>query len=224
MISNQIPPTPPASAPSSAPATPAPSPAGPAQPSPVDSFDARKPETWSPLQRHAEFFDRNQDGRITVGETYDGLRALGVGPVRAAAFSTLINAGLGVSTGAPWYNPLEIQVNRISAGKHGSDTGVYDADGRLDPVKFDAIFQKHDTDKDSCLNQAEVSAMIAANRTDRAGNVAAKGEFGLLMTLAGTDREHDGKTERVITRETMERLYDGSLFYRLAGEPCPFQP
>lgn len=195
-----------------------------APPSPTDTFDAKRPETWSPLQRHAEFFDRNQDGRITVTETYQGLRALGVGVARSALFATLINAGLGLTTGAPWHRPLEIQVNRIQAGKHGSDTGVYDADGRLDMAKFDAIFETHDTDADGSLGRDEVARMIAANRTDAAGNLASKAEFSLLMTLAGTDRVRDGQTERVLTRENMVALYDGSLFYRVAGEPCPFQP
>lgn len=194
-----------------------------APPAPVsDTYDAARPDTWSPLQKHAAFFDGDQNGRITVGETFDGLRAIGIGPLRSAAFALAINVGLGRTTGAPWWKPLEINIENIKAGKHGSDTGVYDADGRLDKSRFEAIFTQHDADKDGCLTRDEVASMLTANRTDKAGSVASKAEFSLLMEVAGTDRASVG--DRVLTRETMERVYDGSLFYRISGTPCPFEP
>ena len=37
------------------------------------------------LQKHADFFDGNGNNVVTVPETYDGLRRLGIDPVRSSA-------------------------------------------------------------------------------------------------------------------------------------------
>ena len=46
------------------------------------------------LQKHVDFFDTNHDGKITLFETYAGLRRLGFGAVRSAAFAGVINLSL----------------------------------------------------------------------------------------------------------------------------------
>ena len=54
---------------------------------------------------------------------------LGLGAARSAVFGGVINAALGPPTSrAP---SLTVNVDRINAGRHGSDTGVYDEDGAL---------------------------------------------------------------------------------------------
>lgn len=53
-----------------------------------------------------------------------------------------------------------------------------------------------------------------ANRTNLVGHLGSKAEFGLLLDLAGEDR--NGK--KVLTRVRLERFYNGSLFYQLAEE------
>ena len=118
----------------------------------VDTFervgDARS-NTATPklsaLQKHVMFFDQDGDGKITVGETFDGLRELGFGYTRSSAFAFAINAGLGVATGAPWYSPLTVDIENIAKGKHDSDTDIYDVDGRFNPVKFEQLFALYDT-------------------------------------------------------------------------------
>ena len=68
------------------------------------------------LQKHVDFFDTNHDGKITLADTYRGLRRLGLGTVRSATFAGVINAALGSSTsGAP---SLTVDAERIHAGKH----------------------------------------------------------------------------------------------------------
>ena len=64
--------------------------------------------------------------------------------------------------------------------------------------------------------------MHAQLNNDKAGAVASKGEFTLLMGLAGESHQIDGHTEKVLTRDTMQSFYDGTLFYKLAGEKPPF--
>jgi peroxygenase len=164
------------------------------------------------LQKHVDFFDANHDGKITVFDTYRGLRRLGVGAVRSAAFAGVINAALGSSTsGAP---SLTVDAGRIHAGKHRSDTGVYDKSGRFSLPRFRRLFARHDTDGDGALDGGELTRLFAHNRTDLLGHLGSKAEFGLLLELAGEDR--NGR--KVLTRARLERFYNGSLFYQLAKD------
>ena len=164
------------------------------------------------LQKHVDFFDTDRDGKITLLDTYQGLRRLGLGAARSAVFGGVINAALGSSTsGTP---SLTVDSGHIDAGKHASDTGVYDANGRFVQRSFDSLFARYDEDGDGALDREELADLFEGHRTDILGHLGSMAEFGLLLTLAGEDRE--GRT--VITRKRLERFYDGSLFYQLAGE------
>ena len=164
------------------------------------------------LQKHVDFFDVDHDGRITLSDTYSGLRRLGLGAARAAAFAGVINTALGWSTsGAP---SLTVDAERIQAGKHRSDTGVYDKNGRFSLPRFRRLFARYDADGDGALDGEELARLCADNRTDLIGHLGSKAEFGLLLDIAGEDR--GGK--RVLTRGRLHRFYNGSLFYELAEE------
>ena len=201
------------------------------QPDAVDTFErvstttARAENTGSglsALQKHVMFFDRDHDGSIGVSETYAGLRALGIDAIRSSAFSLAINAGLGAATGAPWYAPLTISVANIAKGKHASDTDIYDDNGDFNPAKFEQLFAIYDTDGDNALSAEEFEVFYVRNREDSASSVTSTFEFGLLLEIAGEERFIDGQFTNVVTRETMARFYDGSLFFDIAGEPLPF--
>lgn len=168
----------------------------------------------TPLQRHVDFFDRDGDSFTTVGETYQGLRALGVGRILSGAAAVGINLGLARKTGAEWYS-LTIQNNNIHLGKHDSDSDVYDEKGNFVQAKFDEMFEKHDTDKNGALSKAEIDAMLEANKESKVGRVASGAEFGLLLRIAG---EENASGERELTRGRMESFYDGSLFFKLEAE------
>ena len=172
----------------------------------------------SPLQKHVDFFDRNNDGKITVSETKEGLSALGLGPVTAWAGAIAINAGLGRTTGASWSDPLTINTDNIAKGKHPGDSDIYDAQGNFSAPKFSSLFNQFDTDGDSALSGAELANFHGRMDKEGTSSLVSKAEFGLLMKVAGEDR--DG-TE-VITSETLASFYDGSLFYNIAGEEGPF--
>ena len=168
----------------------------------------------TPLQRHVDFFDRNSDGTTTVPETYQGLRALGLGRVISGAGALGINLGLAHKTGAPWYS-LTIHNDNIHLGKHDSDSGVYDGQGNVDAAKFAEMFQKHDHNQDGALDKAEIDSMLEKNKQTTAGRLASGAEFGLLLSIAGQDNAEGVK---VLTQARMESLYDGRLFYQLAEE------
>ncbi|MFT5681110.1 MAG: peroxygenase [Myxococcota bacterium] len=177
----------------------------------------------SALQLHADFFDITGDGWITWSETYTGCRQLGFSTVTASGLASAINLALGAATnGSTW----TINIDDIHLGKHGSDTGVYDADGNYVEAAFEALFETYDVDEDDALSDTEFEALYTGQYTDLSGSLASKAEFGLLMDIAGEVRTREvyswwyGTTTEsyeVLTRDTLESFYDGSLFYDIAG-------
>lgn len=181
------------------------------------------------LQKHADFFDISGDGLIEWSETYEGCRALGFSTVSSSGMASAINLALGSVTGGSTWT---INVDNIAAGIHGSDTGIYDAQGRYVPSAFEAIFARYDVDGDDAISETEIDGLYAGQFTDFTGSVASKAEFGFLFDIAGEERTVElpcstwfcdtyTDTERVLTRETMAAFYDGSLFYVVAGWPVP---
>ncbi len=162
------------------------------------------------LQRHVSFFDFDGDGYITVGEDYRGLRALAIDPVSSAAFAVAINGGLGTSTMG--YPSLTISLWNIDGGIHGSDSGIYDADGNFVPAAFERLFDEWDRNGSGGLDPVELAARAVddADLWDLFGVTASAAEFGLLFAVAAEDGE--------LTRERMRGFYDGTLFYDLAEE------
>lgn len=103
-------------------------------------------------------------------------------------------------------------------GKHAGDTGTFDEKGNINPRKLEDMFTKHDADHDSALSESEIRSMVATNkRGSHLGAFLSKVEFGLLLSVAGELR---GESQ-VLTRQTLQRFYDGSLLYALAGQPIP---
>lgn len=172
------------------------------------------------LQRHVDFFDRNNNGKITLAETYAGLRALGFGIASSSAFSLAINGALASATGASWSEPFTIYTQNIAAGKHPGDTDIYDEQGNYSAAKFEELFATFDLDKDGALSAAELANFREQKFETSGGSLASKAEFDILMDLAGQPSPLNGET--VLTKERLAEFYDGSLFYKLAGEPVPF--
>ncbi|XP_058078810.1 probable peroxygenase 5 [Magnolia sinica] len=167
------------------------------------------------LQKHVEFFDRNKDGIIYPWETFQGFRAIGSGLLLSTFASLFINMGLSRKTNpGKWPSPLfPIYVKNIKLAKHGSDSGVYDAEGRFVPSKFEEIFHKHALTNGNALTAEELSAMLKANREpkDYKGWIAALSEWKILLHLC---KDKDG----LLHKETVRAVYDGSLFERMAKE------
>jgi peroxygenase len=124
----------------------------------------------------------------------------------------VIHGALGPTTSRAL--TLTIDTSRIQLARHGSDTSVYDRNGRFSPARFQALFSRHDPEGDGALGAPELSRMFSRNRTDLLGHLGSRAEFGLLLELAGEKR--DGRS--VLTRERLEHFYNGSLFYTLAEE------
>ncbi|CAH9092232.1 unnamed protein product [Cuscuta europaea] len=163
----------------------------------------------SPLQKHAMFFDINGDGLIYPWETFKGFRMLGFGIPLSTFAAVFINLGLSKKTrpgkGISLLFPIEVK--NIKLGKHTSDTGVYDSDGRFVPEKFEEIFAEHAHSSANSLTSKELDEMLKANRLpkDYAGWVGAWAEWKVLYLLA---KDKDG----VLPKEAIKGVYDGSLF------------
>ncbi|XP_021909925.1 probable peroxygenase 4 isoform X2 [Carica papaya] len=173
------------------------------------------PTDQTVLQKHAAFFDRNNDGFIYPWETYEGLRAIGSGVIASVFGSIFINVGLSGSTlaGKSFSLLFPIEVNNIHLGKHGSDSGVYDKEGRFVPLKFEEIFTKHALTNPEGLTSGELKAMLKANRErkDWFGWIASFAEWQALYHLC---KDKDG----LLHKETIRAVYDGSLFECLEKE------
>lgn len=169
-------------------------------------------EEMTPLQKHVAFFDRNNDGVIYPWETFQGFRAIGCGVALSTASAAFINGFLGPKTrlGRLPSPLLPIYVKNIHKGKHGSDSGVYDSEGRFVPSKFEEIFQKHAHTRPDALTSDELDEMLEANKqpNDRGGQLGALTEWKILYKLC---KDKDG----FLHKETIRAVYDGSLFHQM---------
>uniref|UniRef100_A0ACD5XJ13 Uncharacterized protein n=1 Tax=Avena sativa TaxID=4498 RepID=A0ACD5XJ13_AVESA len=166
----------------------------------------------SVLQQHVAFFDRNGDGIVYPWETFQGMRAIGLGYPVSLVTSLFINLVMSYPTQPSWIpSPLlSIHIKNIHKGKHGSDSETYDTEGRFDPSKFDAIFSKFGRTHPNALTEDEISTMLKSNRNmyDFVGWAAATLEWNILYKV-GKDKEG------LLQRETVRGAFDGSLFERL---------
>nr|VDD63269.1 unnamed protein product [Brassica oleracea] len=170
------------------------------------------PEEDNFLQRHVAFFDRNKDGIVYPSETYQGFRAIGCGYLLSAFASLFINMGLSSKTrpGKGFSFSFPIEVKNIHLAKHGSDSGVYDKDGRFVASKFEEMFAKHSKTHPDALTGEELEQLLNANKepNDRKGAIAGYTEWKMLHYLC---KDKNG----LLHKETVRAAYDGSLFEQL---------
>jgi peroxygenase len=164
---------------------------------------------YSVLQQHCAFFDRNGDGIIYPWETYLGFRAIGFNIIISFLAMVIINGAFSYATLPSWIpSPLfPIYLKNIHKAKHGSDSEVYDTEGRFVPMKFEELFSKYaKTDKNK-LHFDELYALTSANKNavDPFGWTAEKLEWGITYLLL---KDQGG----FVSREQVRGMYDGSLF------------
>ncbi|KAM7484695.1 hypothetical protein LguiA_000704 [Lonicera macranthoides] len=167
------------------------------------------------LQKHVSFFDQNHDGIVYPWETFKGFRAIGCGLLLSSFASIFINVGLSRKTRPGKYPSLlfPIEVKNIQKAKHGSDSGVYDTEGRFVHSKFEEIFRKHARSNSNALTSDELMGMLKANRDpkDYGGWVASYTEWKILYILC---KDKNG----LLHKDTIRAVYDGSLFEQMAKE------
>ncbi|CAI0459175.1 unnamed protein product [Linum tenue] len=161
------------------------------------------------------FFDRNHDGIIYPWETFQGTYL----PLYSSRFIFLISlASNFIFTQILLFGRfpsllLPIEIRNIQRGKHGSDSGAYDSQGRFVPAKFEEIFSKHARSHPDALTSDELGEMLKQNREPKnyAGWLGSYSEWKILFLL--------GKDENgLLQKDTVRSVYDGSLFERMEKE------
>jgi Ca2+-binding EF-hand superfamily protein len=167
---------------------------------------------YTVLQRHAGFFDTNGDHKITMPETRQSLKDLGMPSWLTPIIALGINLGFGFqNAGRP---SLTIDIDKITRTRNRSHTGAFDANGDFDQAAFDRMLDVYDVNRSGSLSESEIQAMLAANRKDPVGGLASQGEFRMLMAVGADTTEG---SQQAISRKALKSFYDGTLLYDLAA-------
>lgn len=168
---------------------------------------------YSVLQQHVLFWDRDGDGRISPWDTYVGFRDLGFSVLFSLLSMVIINANFSYPTRlAHSYVPdplFRVYVGGIHKAKHGSDSGVYDKEGRFVPQAFEDLFAKWDEGIKGELTGWELWRMVGGNRNavDPFGWFAGIFEFGATFLLL--------QKNGCVDKEDLRQTYDGTIFYKI---------
>jgi peroxygenase len=172
-------------------------------------------EDYTVLQQHCDFFDRDNDGVLWPWDTYIGFRRLGFGRIISLLAVPFIHGSFSYPS-SPSILPdpfFRIWLKNVHRCKHGSDSEVYDTEGRFVPEKFEELFSKYDRNNKGGLDWNDLQNMILGNMNivDPVGWTAERLEWWTLYLLAADDNG-------IISKEKIRANYDGSLWYKIADE------
>ncbi|MFI5349077.1 MAG: caleosin family protein [Elusimicrobiota bacterium] len=175
----------------------------------------------NPLEMHAAFFDINHDGKVEYWETVASLERLGVGFVERQKFAILLHTVVFFKNGGD----SAISISGLAkTGRHEGDTGIFSSDGAFDLAAFQRFFDGFDADRSGAINTKEVETAIAANKKERGekGAGAAAFELPILIGIAGDRTDTvNGAPVKAISKERLQKFYQGTLLYELVGDPLP---
>ncbi|KAG2447872.1 hypothetical protein HYH02_007328 [Chlamydomonas schloesseri] len=177
--------------------------------------DPRSPADRTVLQQHVMFWDRDNDGVIYPIDTFVGFRRLGFNLLISTLAVPFIHLSFSYPTLKGWLpDPrLPIYLDQIHRTKHGSDSEVYDTEGRFVPEKFEEIFSKFDKDNKGGLGWTDIQQMVYNNMNinDPNGWVAERLEWWVTYLLL---RDHKG----LVSKEKIRAVYDGTIWETVAAE------
>jgi hypothetical protein len=165
----------------------------------------------SDLQRHLSMLDANHDGKVTLSESYNTLRDLKFGPVKAALVAGAAQLALVLSTGGGAGTAFRI-AGATDKSRHATvDTGAFAQNAQLDS-KIDELMAA-DTGGKGYITYDDMKAYIEQKKAASTAGTVAKtltalaneGEFKALFDLAGPN----------LTRNDLHDFFTGSLFYSL---------
>jgi peroxygenase len=171
------------------------------------------------LQQHVDYWDFDKDGIIWPWDTYRGFHEIGFPAYMSFIAIFVIHGTFSYPTLPTWIpDPrFPIHTKNMHRTKHGSDSEVYDTEGRFVPQKFEELFTKYDEENKGGLTLQELWRMTEAMRNvlDPTGWTAAKLEWGATYYLL---RQYDAQGRGMITKQQIKGIYDGSIFFTLAKQ------
>lgn len=175
----------------------------------------KSPPNATALQQHVLWWDFDGDGTIYPWDTFSGFRKLGFNPLLSFAAIFVIHGTFSYPTSHTWIpSPLfPINLDRMHRTKHGSDSEVYDTEGRFVPEKFEEIFSKFDRENKGGLSWRDIQEMVYANMNvnDFVGWIAGRLEWWTLYYLCKDERG-------LVSKEKVRGMYDGSIWEVIAAE------
>ena len=168
------------------------------------------------LQRHCAFFDRDQDGIISMTDTFKSLRILGFNWLFALLGMLFIHVTMSYQTSPSWIPSwrMPIYLERINRCRHGSSSKAYDFEGNVVSIPaVQNLLVRFDTERRGGLNAAELVWMIWNLRDsyDFFGWIMSAVWWSALYLLAADKRG-------ILSQEAIIAQYDGSLFYTLEAQ------
>ncbi|OHE99278.1 hypothetical protein CORC01_05319 [Colletotrichum orchidophilum] len=169
---------------------------------------SEKYHEYTVLQQHVLFWDRDNDGMITPIDVWVGFRDLGFNLAACLLAATVIPFVFSYGT-VMQYSYLPDPFFRLHLGGHGSDSGIYDSEGRFIPQRFEDVFANCSVRQDDTLTLREIFDLMSRNRCamDPFGWSVSIFEWMTTWTLLAKD----GK----IHKEDLRRVFDGSLFWEI---------
>ncbi|KXZ46688.1 hypothetical protein GPECTOR_41g652 [Gonium pectorale] len=144
-----------------------------------------------------------------------GFRRLGFNLLISSLAVPFIHFSFSYPTLKSWIpDPrLPIYLDQIHRTKHGSDSEVYDTEGRFVPEKFEELFSKFDRDNKGGLGWKDIQELVYTNMNinDPNGWIAERLEWWVTYLLL---RDHKG----LVSKEKIRAVYDGTIWETVAQE------
>ncbi|KAK6442511.1 hypothetical protein LTR95_001251 [Oleoguttula sp. CCFEE 5521] len=181
----------------------------------MQDYWAANHATRTTLQQHCLYFDQDEDGIISLTDTYTAVRKWGWSMLLSIIVVAIIHGGLSYPTQRGWLpDPFfSIRIDNIHKGKHGSDSTTYDNEGRFRPQAFEDLFAKYDRERKGALSRSDLAHALKGQRLlgDVFGSIAAAFEWIAVYLLIWPK---DG----LLRKDDVRRVFDGSIFEQKAQE------
>lgn len=161
------------------------------------------------LERHVSFFDQNCDGKITIVEAYNGFRQLKFNVVVAAIGAVAIPFLTGRATGGNFHTIMVSGIHNPGSAHPPNDSGGFTLPNGIQILKDEYTLQ-------------DTYDLITARGSKRKFPAYLL-EFPILFsTLKKFRTRKNANGKDVVTREELESLFRGDLFFTLTGRAeCP---
>ncbi|KIK92759.1 hypothetical protein PAXRUDRAFT_829665 [Paxillus rubicundulus Ve08.2h10] len=181
---------------------------------------AIKYRRYSVMQQHCVYWDGDDDGVIWPRDTWKGFRDLGFNLLFSFWATIVIHSTLSFPTRlGVSYLPdpfFRIYLETIHADKHGSDSGVFDTEGRFIPARFEDMWTKYTAGAATKRGAPPTTMTLSELWNFMRGNRLAMDPFGWMASFLEWITtfllvQKNGEVDK----EDVRKVLDGSLFFEI---------